>query len=242
HGQDDGQRFRQPQRHCQQDREPVPRDVGQRHGDDAGADARDDHAVPPVPVPVAAHVQRGQPHLRRCAAAVPAAVLTFPGASSMDLSRFRRGTGLALRPAIALLACMLLAACTQVTMYGDLEERQANEVFAALLAANVDADKRTSLSKAGWEIRVDRTDFAHAMQVLQARGLPRQQYLSMCDVFKKEGIASSSVEENARYLCSRQQELARTLSGYPGVVDARVHIALAQRDPLGGADGDSSAS
>ena len=160
----------------------------------------------------------------------------------MDLSRFRRGTGLALRPAIALLACMLLAACTQVTMYGDLEERQANEVFAALLAANVDADKRTSLSKTGWEIRVDRSDFAHAMQVLQARGLPSQQYLSMCDVFKKEGIASSSVEENARYLCSRQQELARTLSGYPGVVDARVHIALAQRDPLGGGEGDSSAS
>src|SRR5690606_11581405 len=160
----------------------------------------------------------------------------------MDLSRIRRGTGVTLRPAIALLACLLLAACTRVTMYGDLEERQANEVFAALLAANVDADKRTSLSKTGWEIRVDRSDFAHAMQVLQACGLPRQQYLSMCDVFKKEGIASSSVEENARYLCSRQQELARTLSGYPGVVDARVHIALAQRDPLGGADGDSSAS
>ena len=159
----------------------------------------------------------------------------------MDLSRFRCGTGAA-RAGVVLLACLLLAACTKVTMYGDLEERQANEVFAALLSANIDAEKQTSLSKTGWEIRVDRADFAHAMQVLQARGLPRQQYVSMCDVFKKEGIASSSIEENARYLCSRQQELARTLAGYPGVVDARVHIALAQRDPLGGADGDSSAS
>jgi len=158
----------------------------------------------------------------------------------MDCPRFRTGT--ASRAVAVVLSCLLLAACSQVTMYGDLEERQANEVFAALLAANVDAEKRTSLSKTGWEIRVDRADFAHAMQVLQARGLPRQQYVSMCDVFKKEGIASSSVEENARYLCSRQQELARTLAGYPGVVDARVHIALARRDPLGGEDGDSSAS
>jgi len=146
------------------------------------------------------------------------------------------------RAVLVVLACLLLAACSRVTMYGDLDERQANEVFAALLAADVDAEKRTSLSKTGWEIRVDRSDFAHAMQVLQARGLPRQQYVSMCDVFKKEGIASSSVEENARYLCSRQQELARTLAGYPGVVDARVHIALARRDPLGGDGGDSSAS
>lgn len=159
----------------------------------------------------------------------------------MDFSRFRCGTGAA-RAGVVLLACLLLAACTKVTMYGDLEERQANEVFAALLSANIDAEKQTSLSKTGWEIRVDRADFAHAMQVLQARGLPRQQYVSMCDVFKKEGIASSSIEENARYLCSRQQELARTLAGYPGVVDARVHIAMARRDPLGGEDSDSSAS
>ena len=158
----------------------------------------------------------------------------------MDLPRFHPAA--TLRAASVLLSCLLLAACTKVTMYGDLEERQANEVFAALLSANLDAEKRTSLSKTGWEIRVDRADFAHAMQVLQARGLPRQQYASMCDVFKKEGIASSSVEENARYLCSRQQELARTLAGYPGVVDARVHIALARRDPLGGDGGDSSAS
>ncbi|WP_202845422.1 type III secretion system inner membrane ring lipoprotein SctJ [Luteimonas saliphila] len=160
----------------------------------------------------------------------------------MDSVRPRSPLTAGLRAGCLLLACLLLAACSRVTLYGDLEERQANEVFAALLASGVNAEKRTSISKTGWEIRVDKGEFAQAMQVLQARGLPRQQYVSMCDVFKKEGIASSSVEENARYLCSRQQELARTLSGYPGVVDARVHIALARRDPLGGDGGDSSAA
>jgi len=146
------------------------------------------------------------------------------------------------RPVLVLLACLLVAACSQVSMYSDLDERQANEVLAALLAADISADKRTSLSKTGWEIRVERGDFARAMQVLQARGLPRQQYATMCDVFRKEGIASSAVEERARYICSRQQELARTLSSYPGVVEARVHIALQERDPLGGGAGDSSAA
>jgi len=147
-----------------------------------------------------------------------------------------------LRAVGVLSACLLMVACSGVTMYGDLDERQANEVFAALLAAGVNAEKRTSISKTGWEIRVEKGEFARAMQVLQSRGLPRQQYVSMCDVFKKEGIASSAVEENARYLCSRQQELARTLAGYPGVVDARVHIAMAQRDPFGGEADDSSAA
>ena len=145
------------------------------------------------------------------------------------------------RPLLVLLACLLLAACSQVSMYSDLDERQANEVLAALLAADIAADKRTSLSKTGWEIRVDRGDFSRAMQVLQALGLPRQQYATMCDVFRKEGLASSAIEEKARYICSRQQELARTLSSYPGVIEARVHIALQERDDLGG-PGDSSAA
>src|SRR5690606_33548434 len=42
--------------------------------------------------------------------------------------------------------------------------------------------------------------------------------------------------------CSLQQELADTLTRFPGVVDARVHVTLAERDPLGGSSQDSSAS
>ena len=146
-----------------------------------------------------------------------------------------------MRALLVLVACLLLSACSQVSMYTDLDERQANEVLAALLAADINADKRTALSKTGWEVRVDRGDFARAMQVLQARGLPRQQYATMCDVFRKEGLASSAIEEKARYICSRQQELARTLSSYPGVIEARVHIALQERDQYG-IPGDSSAA
>jgi type III secretion protein J len=111
-----------------------------------------------------------------------------------------------------------------------------------LLAAGVDAEKGPSPSKSGWEVRVDRSDFPYAMQVLAARGLPRAQYATMCDIFKKEGFASSATEEKGRYICSLQQELSRTLSRFDGVVEARVHIALPDRDPLGGANHDSSAS
>ena len=150
--------------------------------------------------------------------------------------------GVFARLLLVLLACLLLAACSRVSMYSDLEERQANEVLAALLSADIGADKRTSLSKTGWEIRVERGDFARAMQVLQARGLPRQQYATMCDVFKKEGFASSALELKARYICSRQQELSRTLASYPGVIEARVHIALQEGDQLNGGPGDSSAA
>jgi type III secretion protein J len=142
------------------------------------------------------------------------------------------------------LACLLLAACGRTALYSNLDEQQANELMAALLGAGIGADKSqtTQQSGTGWEVRVGQGDFPRAMQVLAAHRLPRERYVSMCETFKKEGFASSAIEERARYQCSLQQEIARTLSGIPGVAEARVHIALPERDPLGNETNDSSAA
>jgi type III secretion protein J len=149
----------------------------------------------------------------------------------------------ALRAALfAVAAAALLAACGGKPLYSQLDESQANQIMGVLIASGIDADKNPSPSKVGWEVRVAAADFPYAMQVLGAHGLPRAQFANTCDVFKKEGFASSSTEERGREQCSLQQELADTLTRFPGVVDARVHVTLAERDPLGGSSQDSSAS
>lgn len=147
------------------------------------------------------------------------------------------------RTVLVLLACLLLAACGRATLFANLDEGQANEVLAVLLAHGVSADKRSSIaSDAGYQIRVNQSDFPQAMQVLQARGLPRQRYVSICDVFQRQGFVSSATEERARLQCSWEQGLERTLSSYAGVAEARVHIAIPERDPISGAGGQASAS
>jgi len=144
---------------------------------------------------------------------------------------------------LMLAACLLLAACGRVTLFADLDERQANEVLAVLLTHGISADKRSSLaSDTGYQVRVSQGDFPRAMQMLQARGLPNQRYLSICDVFQRQGFVSSATEERARLQCSWQEDLARTLSSYAGVADARVHIAVPERDPIAGNAGQASAS
>jgi type III secretion protein J len=142
----------------------------------------------------------------------------------------------------ALLACLLLVGCGRTTLYSELDEQQANELMAALLGAGIGADKNQSASQTGWEVRVNQGDFPRAMQVLAANRLPRARFVSMCETFKKEGFASSAIEEKARYQCSLQSELAQTLSDIPGVAEARVHIAMPERDPLGNETNDSSAA
>ena len=144
----------------------------------------------------------------------------------------------------ALLLAGLLAACGRTALYTDLDEQQANEMMAALMTAGIGADKQPTTTQAGtgWQVRVDDGDFPRAMQVLANYRLPRARHASMCETFKKEGFASSAVEERARYQCSREQDLAETLSGIPGVAEARVHIVLPERDSLGNASSGTSAS
>jgi type III secretion protein J len=72
--------------------------------------------------------------------------------------------------------------------------------------------------------------------------LPRRPFASLGEVFRKEGFATSQTEEKARLLFAINQELADTLSRLEGVIDARVHVALPDRDPLGGTTRQASAS
>lgn len=163
--------------------------------------------------------------------------------NSPNATRGRRSRPVPLRTTALALSLVLLAGCGGTPLYSNLQEQQANEITAALLEANIHATKQIADPKAGsWSVEVARSDFPMAMQVADSRGLPRQHHPSFCEVFKKEGFASSATEERGRYLCSLQEELARTVSRIPGVVDARVHIALPERDPLGNEGKPSSVS
>ncbi|MGH8031193.1 MAG: hypothetical protein ACREO8_02225 [Luteimonas sp.] len=146
------------------------------------------------------------------------------------------------KAATTLVACLVLSGCGGAALYSDLEEQQANQVMAALLGSGIGASKAPSPSKKGWEIRIASADFPAAMQILHARGLPQRESPTLGDLFKKEGFASSALEEKARYVYGLQENIRRGLMRIDGVVDAQVAIALPDSNPLGETPPDSSAS
>lgn len=146
------------------------------------------------------------------------------------------------RTCVMLIAVSLaLAGCGRQELYSKLTEAQANEMVAALQRAGISASKEEK-GETGWSIATADGDFGRAVQVLQSQGYPRDDFATLGTVFKKEGFVSSPTEERARLAFGLSQELAHTISEIDGVVQARVHLALPEAQPLADAKQPSSAS
>jgi type III secretion protein J len=133
---------------------------------------------------------------------------------------------------LATLALALLTAgCARQELYGQLSERQANEMVAVLRAAGMSADK-TRRDNNQFALTTSSSDFARAVELLHSTGYPRDRFDSMGQVFKKEGFVSTPTEERARFMYALSQELSSTIANIDGVVVARVHLAVPEKDPL----------
>ena len=128
----------------------------------------------------------------------------------------------------ALVMLLALTGCSErATLFNGLSEQEANEVYSHLLDAGIPAEK--ARTKEGLTITVPENLSATALGITQAKGLPRDKKSSIGQVFKKENMISSPLEERARYLYALSQELEDTLMRIDGVLSAKVHIVLPER-------------
>lgn len=116
-----------------------------------------------------------------------------------------------------------------------LDERQANEVATLLESAGVSADKEAEEGQANaYKIVVARGEAGRAFALLESRDLPRRDQRGLAETFAAAGLLPSAVEERARYGAALAAELERSLQAVPGVISARVHLALPPDEPLAG--------
>lgn len=124
---------------------------------------------------------------------------------------------------------LVLSGCSsRIDLYTGLSEQDANEVVAALIQAGIDSEK-IAVPKQGFTVKVDEHELSVAVGHLYNLGLPRNTYQRLGDVFRKDGVVSTPIEERGRYLYALSQELENTLSQIDGVILARVHPVLPER-------------
>ncbi|MDR3073250.1 MAG: type III secretion inner membrane ring lipoprotein SctJ, partial [Deltaproteobacteria bacterium] len=124
--------------------------------------------------------------------------------------------------------CLLLGAC-RVELYGNLAESTANELLSALLERGIAAEK-VNQGKTGFAVAVDKDDQLRALGLLRDLGLPKPSYDGLGTVFRKESMMSSPLEERARFAYALSQEIAASCARLDGIIDARVHVVLTDRD------------
>ncbi len=146
------------------------------------------------------------------------------------------------RLALASFLFIFLTACeTRVELISSVSESEANEALAALLDGGVKAGKIAG--KEGMvSLDVAQNEVSKAIGILRVEGLPRERYAKMGEIFRKEGLISSPLEERARYIWALSQEISSTLSQIDGVVKARVHVVLPERSAGGDPSLPSSAA
>lgn len=134
-----------------------------------------------------------------------------------------------LTAAVMLVSLVLVSGC-RTQLFTHLDEVDANAIVSALQSQRLDAVKTTEDGGKTWSIQVSDDQVQMALRLLQEQGLPRQKHASLGDLFGKESLVSSPEEERVRLLHGMAQELSETISHIDGVVTARVHIVLPERD------------
>lgn len=122
-----------------------------------------------------------------------------------------------------------LVGCGNAALFDQIPETDANEMLSVLGKAGIAAEKMQR-SADGWRIAVASSDVSLALEILNSAGLPRERFRSIGELFPKEGLISTPVEEHMRTIYAVSQELSHTISDIDGVITARVHLNMPRRE------------
>ena len=121
-----------------------------------------------------------------------------------------------------------LSGCSdQVILQSGLSEHDSTEIIAELTLRQLNVSKK--IDKNGITLLVNRNDSNEAIHILSSNSFPRKKKVDFGDVFQKNGIISSPIEERARYIYAISQQLESTLEEIDGVILAKVSIVLSER-------------
>lgn len=118
----------------------------------------------------------------------------------------------------------LLCGCDNQTLLTELSQRQSNEVLAVLQENGVEGTRRDN-GKLGNSIKVARTDFVTAVDLLHLYNLPSKDPIEIIQAFPGDSLVASPQAERSRLLSLIEQRLQQSLLSIPGVVNARVHVS-----------------
>jgi type III secretion protein J len=128
-------------------------------------------------------------------------------------------------------ALVLLTGC-KTELYSNLAENDANSMLSILLNNKIDSEKIFDKKAGTYFLHVEKSQIPQAVQLLKQHGYPKEKIATVGELFKKEGLISSPLEERTRFIFALSQSVQETISQIDGVLVARVHVVLPENNPI----------
>ena len=127
--------------------------------------------------------------------------------------------------AVCIWALLAAGCAAQEAIYGQLTEREANEMVTILQSHGLTSGKINE-GKGLFAVKINSNEFPQAVQVLRQWGYPRHLTTNLGKLFKPSGLVPTPMEEQVKYIHGLSEELAATIQQIDGVNRVRVHISL----------------
>ncbi len=139
-----------------------------------------------------------------------------------------------LRTVGSLLAFMGLAACAEVTVVHDIDEKEANQILLLLARDDIPASKgiRDTGREVFYFVNVPAVREKEALEVLAKNEHPRRKPKGRTEVFMGGGMIPTRAEEQAKALSALEGEIERQLGLVAGVLDVEVNVVIPEDSPL----------
>ncbi|MBX5470328.1 MAG: flagellar M-ring protein FliF [Thermoleophilaceae bacterium] len=128
---------------------------------------------------------------------------------------------------VAVLILKLASAPSYTTLVSGIDPAQTSKITAALDEKGV----KWQLENNGTAIAVDKSQTAQARVALAEQGLP-QQGTAGWELFDKQKLGASNLQQQVTYQRALEGELARTIEQVQGVSSAQVNLVLPPEDNL----------
>jgi type III secretion protein J len=122
---------------------------------------------------------------------------------------------------------LILVACgnTQSIVAKNIDQDSVNDIVLLLEQNHINVTA-TSNKDGTINVGVDSDKQLQALTILRNNGLPFPKYATLGEVFKKDGLISSPLEEHNRDLYATNQEIAKMLIMIDGILEADVKVSL----------------
>lgn len=133
---------------------------------------------------------------------------------------------------IAIAVVLVFITGCKTELYSNLAENDANSMMSILLNNKISAEKTYDKKAEAYFLHVEKSQIPQAVQLLKQHGYPKEKISTVGELFKKEGLISSPLEERTRFIFALSQSVQETLSQIDGVLVARVHVVLPENNPI----------